>query len=72
MPNQSSTATSTIPATAFTSCVFKDCNIDKLEPDEERGLYVKDNFFDRPLEERRAEFERRLAQVLAAWKAKEK
>ena len=57
---------------AFTSCVFKDCNIDKLEPDEERGLYVKDNFFDRPLEERRAEFERRLAQVLAARKAKEK
>ena len=57
---------------AFTSCVFKDCNIDKLEPDEERGLYVKNNFFDRPLEERRAEFERRLAQVLAARKAKEK
>jgi diadenosine tetraphosphatase ApaH/serine/threonine PP2A family protein phosphatase len=57
---------------AFTSCAFKDCDIDKLEPDEERGLYVKDNFFDRPLEERRAEFERRLAQVLAARKAKEK
>ena len=57
---------------AFTSCVFKDCNIEKLEPDEERGLYVKDNFFDRPLEERRAEFERRLAQVLAARKANEK
>jgi hypothetical protein len=62
----------TVAEIAFTSCVFKDCNIDKLEPDEERGLYVKDNFFDRPLEERRAEFERRLAQVLAAWKAKEK
>src|SRR6202453_1520451 len=28
---------------AFTACVFKDCNIDKLEPDEERGLYVKYN-----------------------------
>jgi hypothetical protein len=42
---------------AFTACVFKDCNIDKLEPDEERGLYVIDNFFDRPLDERRAEFE---------------
>src|SRR3954467_7448277 len=51
---------------AFTECVFKDCNIDKLEPDEERGLYAKDNFFDRPLEERRAEFEKRLAQTLAA------
>jgi hypothetical protein len=55
---------------AFTACVFKDCNIDKLEQDEERGLYVRDNFFDRPLEERRAEFENRLAQALAARKAK--
>ena len=31
---------------AFTGCVFKDSNIDKLEEDEERGLYVRDNFFD--------------------------
>jgi hypothetical protein len=54
---------------AFTACVFKDCNIDELEPDEARGLYAKDNFFDRPLEERRAEFEIRLAQVLAGRKA---
>jgi len=52
--------------------VFKDCNIDKLEPDEKRGLYVRDNFFDRPLEERRAELEHRLAQALAARKAKGK
>jgi hypothetical protein len=57
---------------AFTGCVFKDCNIDKLEPDEGRGLYVRDNFFDRPIEERRAEFEKRLAQALAARKAKGK
>jgi hypothetical protein len=57
---------------AFTACVFKDCNIDRLEPDEARGLYVRDNFFDRPLEERRAEFENRLAQALAARKAKGK
>ena len=57
---------------AFTACVFKDCNIDKLQPDEERGLYVMDNFFDRPLNERRAEFEIRLAQALAARKAKGK
>jgi hypothetical protein len=56
----------------FTECVFKDCNIDKLEQDEERGLYVRDNFFDRPLEERRAEFENRLAQAQAARKAKGK
>ena len=56
---------------AFTACVFKDCNIDRLEPDEARGLYVRDNFFDRPLDERRAEFENRLAQALAARKAKD-
>jgi hypothetical protein len=57
---------------AFTACVFKDCNIDKLERDEERGLYVMDNFFDCPLEERRAEFENKLAEVLAARKARGK
>jgi hypothetical protein len=57
---------------AFTECVFKDCNIDRLEGNGERGLYVRDNFFDRPLEERRAELENRLAQALAARKAKGK
>ena len=57
---------------SFTGCAFKDCNIDKLETDEERGLYVRDNLFYRPLEERRTEFENRLAQALAAWKAKGK
>ena len=56
---------------AFTACVFKDCNIDKLLPDEARGLYVMDNFFDRPLDELRADFEIRLAQALAARKGKE-
>jgi hypothetical protein len=56
---------------AFTACVFKDCNIDKLEPDETRGLYAMDNFFDRPLDERRVEFEIRLAHALAARKAKD-
>jgi hypothetical protein len=55
---------------AFTACVFKDCNIDKLEPDEARGFHVIDIFFDRPLDERRAEFEIKLAQALAARKAK--
>jgi hypothetical protein len=54
---------------AFTACVFKDCNIDKLQGNEERGLYVMDNFFDRPLDERRTEFEIRLPQALAARKA---
>jgi hypothetical protein len=57
---------------AFTACVFKDCNIHKIQPDEARGLYVMDNFFDRPLDERRAEFEARLAQALAGRKAKAK
>jgi hypothetical protein len=57
---------------AFTGCVFKDCNIDNLEQDEDRGLYVRDNFFDRPLDERRAEFEKMLTEALAARKAKGK
>jgi hypothetical protein len=56
----------------FTECVFKDCNIDKLEQDEERGLYVRNNFFDLPLDERRSEFENRLAQALAARKTRGK
>jgi hypothetical protein len=47
---------------AFTECVFKDCNIDQLEHDEHRGLYLRDNLFERPREERRTEFENRLAQ----------
>ena len=56
---------------AFTACVFRDCNIDQLQPDEARGLYVRDNFFDRPLDERRADFDNRLAQALAARKTKD-
>jgi hypothetical protein len=51
---------------AFTECAFTDCNIDQLAPDEERGLYVRDNVFHRPLHERWAEFESKLAQTLAA------
>jgi hypothetical protein len=53
---------------AFTACVFKDCNIEKLQADEEHGLFAEDNFFDRPLVERKAEFEARLALALAARK----
>ena len=55
---------------AFTECVFKDCNIDKLEPDLRRGLYVQDNIFDRPLQQRHADLESRLAQFVAARKTK--
>ena len=50
----------------FTDCVFKDCNIDHLQADEERGVYVRNNFFDRPLDERKAEFEIQLAKARAA------
>jgi hypothetical protein len=57
---------------AFTQCVFQECNIDRLEEDEKRCLYARDNFFDRPLVEKRAEFEIKLAQALAARKAKGK
>jgi hypothetical protein len=33
---------------AFTECAFKDCNIDQLESDEGRALYVRNNVFHRP------------------------
>jgi len=49
---------------AFTGCVFEDCNIDHLEQDQQRGLYARDNVFDRPLAERRADFDKKLAQAL--------
>jgi hypothetical protein len=57
---------------AFTACVFKDCNIDRLEQDAERGLFARENSFERPLEERRAELENKLAQLVAERKAKGK
>ena len=57
---------------AFTQCAFKDCSIDGLEPDEARGLYVKDNIFERPLEEKQAEFDNKLFEALAARKARGK
>ncbi|MVT71377.1 hypothetical protein GPL21_41050 [Bradyrhizobium pachyrhizi] len=49
---------------AFTGCTFKDCNIDHIDADEARGIVVRDNFFDRPIAERKADFERRLAEAL--------
>ena len=51
---------------AFTGCTFKDCNLDHIAEDEARGLIAKDNFFDRPLRERKADFDARLAEVLRA------
>jgi hypothetical protein len=50
---------------AFTGCTFKDCNIDRLAPDEARALIVYDNTFERPIAERTADFDRRLAEALA-------
>jgi len=55
---------------AFTDCAFRDCNIDRLEADEARWLFASNNLFYRPLEERRADFENRLTQALAARKTK--
>lgn len=51
---------------AFTGCTFKDCNIDRIDADEMRGLVVRDNFFDKPIAVRKAEFDRHLAEVLSA------
>lgn len=49
---------------AFTACTFQDCNIDHLEPEASRGILSTDNIFDRPLEERRRDFEERLQEIL--------
>ncbi|MBB5055100.1 hypothetical protein HNQ36_005111 [Afipia massiliensis] len=53
---------------AFTECTLKDCSIDHIDADEVRGLIARDNFFDRPLNERKADFDRRLAAALSARK----
>ncbi len=51
---------------AFTGCTFKDCNLDHIEADEARAIEARENFFDRPIEVRRVEFEKRLAEALNA------
>lgn len=48
---------------AFTGCIFKDCNIDRLVADEARALIVYGNIFERPLAERKADFDRRLTKA---------
>jgi hypothetical protein len=45
---------------------------DNLEQIEERRLYARNNFFERPLQQMRAGFENKLAQALAARRVKEK
>jgi hypothetical protein len=51
---------------AFTDCEFQDCNIAALEPDASRNIAVDNNVFRRPIAERRADFNSRLAAALAA------
>ncbi len=51
---------------AFTKCTFKDRNIDHVDSDDERGIVSSGNTFDRPLEEKRREFDERLATLLKA------
>jgi hypothetical protein len=50
---------------AFTGCTFKDCNIDSIDADEARGIVSKDNTFERPLDEQRKDFEKRLTAILS-------
>ena len=47
---------------------FPGCNIDELVADETRALITYDNIFERPIAERKADFER-LAEVLARQKS---
>ena len=55
---------------AFTGCTFQDCNIDQLVADEARALIAYDNIFERPIAERKADFEERLAEAFARQKSK--
>jgi hypothetical protein len=57
---------------AFTNCVFRDCNIDHLDGDDRRGVLSDGNIFDRPIEQRRLDFEKRLAAALEARRNKQK
>jgi hypothetical protein len=50
---------------AFTSCIFEDCDIDQPMADEQRALIAYDNIVERPIANRKADFERRLMEALA-------
>ncbi len=50
----------------FTECTFKDCNVDRIDSNEECGLLVKDSIFALPIAQRKADFDRRLTNVLNA------
>ncbi|CEG06963.1 hypothetical protein BN961_00344 [Afipia felis] len=49
---------------SFTSCTFKDCNIDKIEDNVIRGILSENNTFHRPIAARKADFDKRLAEAL--------
>jgi hypothetical protein len=49
---------------AFTHCIFKDCSIDHLDSDKARGIDSIGNTFDKPLAEKRKEFDDHLATIL--------
>lgn len=51
---------------AFTHCTFEDCNISELNPDPERYLLAEHNVFRLPIETRKADFDKRLSEALAA------
>lgn len=59
---------SAIEQLEFTRCTFKDCNLTDLGEDSARALVARENFFDRPLKIRKAEFDRRLEEALVARK----
>jgi hypothetical protein len=50
---------------AFTRCTFKDCNVDSIEPDENRAIVSSNNTFELPLDEQRKDFDERLAALLS-------
>lgn len=51
---------------SFTNCVFENCDLDGLAPDDARALIFQGNTFERPAAERKADLEERLAKALAS------
>lgn len=51
---------------AFTHCSFEDCNISELNPDADRAIVTGDNIFKLPIEDRKADFDRRLTEALSS------
>lgn len=51
---------------AFTHCSFEDCNISELQTNTDRALLADDNIFKLPIEDRKADLDRRLTEALSA------